>query len=363
MGLFRRGQVWWMSFVCKGKRYRRSTETTNRQTAQKIHDTVKGRIAEGKWIGPPEESERTFNELTERYMSEHSKPKKKSWPRDEISLDHLVPFFGDYTLSDVTPELISEYKTRRLRDGAKPATLNRELALSKHAFNIGLKEWGWCRENPFSKVKMERENNARDRVLTYGEEEVLLNACKKWLREIVTFALHTGARMGEILELTWKDVDLSRRVVVIRQGKTGHSKSIPLTPTAMEILKGRAGVRHLHSNLVFPSANGTRLSNRNLERAFTNALKKAKIENLRFHDLRHTFASRLVMAGKDLYVIQRLLGHREPRMVQRYVHHSIESLRSGIEALETHTRETNVGSSVTIPSQSGDFRAGHEKRA
>jgi integrase len=118
-------------------------------------------------------------------------------------------------------------------------------------------------------------------------------------------------------------------------------------------------MRNSHSDLVFPSGNGTRISKRNLERAFTNALKKAKIENFRFHDLRHTFASRLAMAGKDIYLIQRLLGHREPRMVQRYAHHSIESLRSGIEVLETLKREADESGSVTIPSQSGDFQADH----
>jgi len=343
---------WWMSFVIKGKRYRRSTEVKDRKTAQKIHDAVRGRIAEEKWIGIQEESGRTFKELMDRYMSEHSKLKKKSWLRDEVSLKHLLPFFEDSMVSEVTPELISGYKTGRLKEGAMPATLNRELALAKHAFNIGSKEWGWCRENPFCKVKMERENNARSRVLAYDEEEGLLNICPKWLKDIMTFALHTGARMGEILELSWKDVDLFRRVVVIHQGKTGRTKTIPLTPSAMEILKGKSKVRHLHASLVFPSANGTRMSDTNLGRAFRYALRKAKIENFRFHDLRHTFASRLAMAGKDLYLIQRLLGHTEPRMVQRYAHHSVESLRDGIDVLETLKKEAHERSRVTIPSQS-----------
>jgi integrase len=274
-------------------------------------------------------------------MKEHSKLRKKSWQRDEISLNHLLPIFGDCILSEVTPELISRYKTGRLEERAKPATLNRELSLAKHAFNLALKEWGWCKENPFCKVKMEKENNTRDRVLGYDEEERLLSACKKWLGDIVKFALHTGARMGEILELDWGDVDLFRRVVVIRQCKTGYTKTIPLTATTLDILKARVKVRHLHSSLVFPSQNGTRISNRNLERAFGNALKEAGIDNLNFHDLRHSFASRLAMAGKDLYLIQKLLGHREPRMVQRYAHHCIESLRSGIEVLETLQKEAN----------------------
>jgi integrase len=332
-----KSQVWYMSFVYKGKRYRRSTETTDWKTAKKIHDSVRGRCAEEKWIGPLEESQRTFQELTDRYMAEHSKVKKKSWRRDENSLNHLLPFFGDCNLSDVTSETISRYKAMRLQEGAKPATLNRETAMAKHCFNLGLKEWGWCRENPFCKVKMEREDNSRDRVLTYDEEERLLAACSNRLRDIVLFALSTGARMGEILELTWKDVDLFRKVVVIRQGKTGKPKTIPLIPTAMDILKSR--VRRIDTSLVFPSQNGTRMTDTNLGRAFRAALKKARVEGFRFHDLRHTFASRLAMAGKDLYVIQKLLGHREPRMVQRYAHHSVQSLRDGIEVLETLKRE------------------------
>jgi integrase len=263
-----------------------------------------------------------------------------------------LPFFEQYTLAEVSSELISRYKSRRFQEGAKPATLNRELSMAKHAFNLGLKEWEWCKENPFCKVKMEKENNARDRVLGYDEEERLLNACPKWLMEIVTFALNTGARMGEILELTWSNIDLFRKVVVIHQGKTGRTKTIPLTPTAMEVMKAKAKVRQINSTLVFPSAKGTKMSDTNVGRAFRHALKRSNIEDFRFHDLRHTFASRLAMAGKDLYLIQKLLGHMEPRMVQRYAHHSVESLRDGIEVLESLKREAIERSHVTILSHS-----------
>ena len=351
MALFKRQKVWWMDFIYKGKRVRKSTETEDGKLAKRIYDKIKGQVAEGRWFDVSEEEERTFKDLMDRYMTEHSKPKKRSWLRDEVSLAHLKPFFGSKTLEEISPEMISRYKARRYVENAKPATINRELSLAKHAFNLGLKEWEWCKENPFCKVKMEKENNARDRVLGYDEEDCLLDACPKWVGDIVTFALHTGARLGEILELTWNGVDIFRKVVVIHQGKTGHTKTIPLTPTALEILIEKGKVRHLHFNLVFHTARGTQITNRNLERAFTNALKKAKIENFRFHDLRHTFASRLAMAGKDLYLIQKLLGHREPRMVQRYAHHSIESLRSGIDVLETLKKEARERSHVTNLSQ------------
>ena len=363
MGLYKRGSVWWMSFVYKGKYHRKSTETDDQKLAKRIYNKVKGQIAEGKWFDVSEEEERTFEDLMDRYMTEHSKPKKRFWLRDEISLSHLKPFFGSNTLGEITPEMISRYKAKRYGENAKPATINRELSLAKHAFNLGLKEWGWCKGNPFSMVKMERENNARDRVLTYDEEERLLNTCPKWLREIVTFALNTGARMSEILELTWKNADLFRKVVVIHQGKTGRMKTIPLTSTALEVLKGRAKETHLQTGLVFPSKSGTRISNRNLQRAFGSAMKKAKVTDLRFHDLRHTFASRLAMAGKDLYLIQKLLGHREPRMVQRYAHHSVESLRDGIEILETLKRKASEKSHITILSQSEDLEEGSANQA
>jgi integrase len=334
MGLYKRGQVWWMSFICKGRHYRKSTETEDRKLAQRIYDKVKGEIAEEKWFEKLPGEDKTFRDLMEKYMEEHSKPKKKAWKRDEVSLSHLNPFFGEYDLMEITPSIISDYKNGRLRERAAPASLNRELSVCKHAFNLAYKEWDWVRENPFCKVKMERENNERDRILGHEEEKRLLEVSPTWLKEIMTFALNTGCREGEILGLTWQDFDLFKRIVVIHQSKTGYTKTIPLTPTVYELLKTKNKVRHLHHSLVFPSDNGTRFTASNLGRAFRGALKKAKLENFRFHDLRHSFASRLAQSGVDLYLIQKLLGHREPRMVQRYSHHSVESLRKGIEVLE-----------------------------
>jgi integrase len=323
-----------MRFTYKGKQIRRSLETEDKKLAERISHKILGQVAEGKWFGISKESEKTFRELMDKYMNEHSKLKKKSWRRDEVSLSHLLPFFGDHTLAEIPAELISQYKNRRLQEKAKPATLNRELSLMKHSFNLALKEWDWVKENPCCRVKMERENNERERVLGYDEEERLLEVCPSWLREIVIFALDTGAREGEILGLDDKMVDLFRKIVTILQSKTGQYKTIPLTTRVLEILKANLKVRHLHCNLIFSSENGTRITASNLGRAFRKALKSAGIEDFRFHDLRHTFASRCAQGGVDLYLIQKYLGHKDPRMVQRYSHHSIGSLRGGIEVLE-----------------------------
>ena len=334
MGLYKRGQVWHMSFVYKGKRCRKSTETEDKKLAQRILDKVKGQVAENRWFERLPGEDNAFHDLMDKYMEEHSKPKKRAWTRDDVSLSHLNPFFGEYNLMEITPAIISDYKSIRLKEGAAPATLNRELSLCKHAFNLAYKEWNWVKENPFCKVKMERENNERDRILGYEEEKQLFEVSPEWLKEIIIFALNTGCREGEILGLTWQGVDLYKKIVVIRQSKTGYTKTIPITPTLFELLKTKNKVRHLHYNLVFPSENGTRFTASNLGRTFRSALKKVKIDNFRFHDLRHSFASRLAQSGVDLYLIQKLLGHRDPRMVQRYSHHSVESLRNGIEVLE-----------------------------
>lgn len=337
MSLIKKGRVWWIDITVDGRRIRKSTKQTDRALAQRIHDKVLGQIAEGKWFERLPGEDKTFKEMMEEYMTEHSMVKKKSWKRDKNSLDHLLPFFGNLTLARVTPAMISRYKSERLKEGTKPATLNRELALAKHAFNVAIGEWEWAKLNPFCRVKLERENNERDRILSHDEEQRLLEACPQWLSEIVLFALDTGAREGEILELRQNDVDFSLGVVTILQGKTGQYKTIPLTSRVLEILRGKAKVKHLfgdNDRLVFPSENGTRISDTNLGRAFRNVLKKARIEGLHFHDLRHTFASRCIQGGVDPYLVQKCLGHKDPRMMQRYSHHSIESLRSGIGALE-----------------------------
>jgi site-specific recombinase XerD len=144
--------------------------------AKKIEAKIKTQLIEGKWLDRLPGQEKTFKEMMERYMTEHSQPRKKSWRRDKISLLHLLPFFKGHFLRDITSESISQYKAQRYQEGAKPSTLNRELSLMKHAFDLALKEWNWIRENPMSKVKMERENNERDRVLSYEDEERLLAA-------------------------------------------------------------------------------------------------------------------------------------------------------------------------------------------
>lgn len=292
-------------------------------------------------IGDISVAEKTFKAMMDRYMEEYSKPKKASSWRDEASLKHLLPFFGDYTIMEIAPSLISQYKTRRRLDGASPSTVNRELSLMKHGYNIAIREWEWIKENPVSKVSMEKEPPARDRYLVNDEEENLLKVSTLWLREIIVFAVETGCRQGEILSLTWKDVDLHKRTANVFATKTEDRRTIPLSARVFDLLKEKGRNRSITTNFVF-TLNGKGINSFVLSNAFEKACKEAEIEGLRFHDLRHTFATRLAQAGIDPYTIQRLLGHRSPSMTQRYSHHCVESLRRGIDVFERVRKEEAV---------------------
>ncbi len=334
MGLFKRqGKVWWMNFMYHGRQVRRSTGTADRRLAESILAKVRVQIIEGRFFDVVGENTRTFDELMERYLNEHAA--RKSQPRHYRGyMNSLKSFFGGRLLAEITPKLIVEYKNGRYAAGLKPASINRELANLKKAFNLAVREWEWCRDNPVSRVSMERENNQRDRWLTFDEEARLLRVCAPWLRELVIFALHTGMRMGEILEQTWRWVDFSRRTITVFRSKNGERRTIPMNQTVLSVLKEKAKLRSLKTELVFCSKVFTPLEAGHLRRSFRLALRKAEIEDFHFHDLRHTFATNLVQAGVDLYKVQRLLGHKSPVMTQRYAHHYPESLREGVEILD-----------------------------
>ena len=325
-----------MSFSHNGKQFRRSTETDDKKLAIRIFDKLKGDIAEGKWFEQLPGKDFTFGDLIEKYLEEYSavNKAKKSHKRDKSLAAHLLKSFKDKYLLDITPAMISDYKVQRRREGAAPRTINYELTLMSHAFNIAILEWEWLKDNPVKKVKKDRVNNAIERWLTQEEEGRLLSVSSQWLREIILFAIHTGLRQSEILNLKWPQVDMARRTILICEQKNRGVDTLPLNGTAFGVLEERHKHRSSRCDYVFPNSNQNRMSNRNLYRAFKIAADKAKVHNFRFHDLRHTFATRLVQSGVGIYEVQRLGRWKNTSMVMRYAHHNTESLRSPIEVMD-----------------------------
>ena len=323
-----------------GKRIQKSLGTTNKKLAQKIENRIKDEINEGKYFEKLIGSNKTFKDLMGRLMKEHAPKVSGSMQRSYASsLKHLIPFFGESSLLSVTRKKISKYKVLRKNEGAKPATINRELAMVSKAFTLALEDWEWISGNdkPFSKMSYEKENNERDRWLSEEEEKRLLENSPEWLREIIIFVLNTGLRQGELLSLEWNRVNLFRKTVLIQKTKNGKPKTVPLNRKAMDVIapKSEAKVRKLKNDFVFVSSHGTKIDRHNLRRAFNNATRKAGIEDFTFHDLKHCFCTKLAQLGVDQYKIAKLVGHEDIRMTQRYSHHCPESLRDGVEILES----------------------------
>jgi integrase len=335
MGLVKRKQVWWMSFMFEGRQVRRSTGTSDKRLAEAILAKVRVQIVEGRFLESCEEQEHTFKDMMDRYVKERAVLKApKSRQRDHAALGHLLPVLGEKLLAHITPKVMAHYKAQRRIEPAAPATINKELQLVRHAFNLAMREWEWCRTNPMHRVSLERVHNEVDRWLTNNEEDRLMAAASPWLREIIVFALNTGMRQGEILRLQWQDVDFSRGTLIVMQSKNGMRRTIPLNAKVYELLSAKQAASGLASGPVFKTPLGNLLQVRFLVREFCEARNRAGIPDFRFHDMRHTFATRLVQRGVDLYKVQRLLGHKTNLMTQRYAHHSPESLREGVNVLD-----------------------------
>jgi len=336
MALFRRGRVWWMGFSYFGKQVRRSTEVTDKKLAEKIYHKVMVQVAEGKWYPPEAGADKTVRELLERYLRDHSKPNKapKTHLCDQSRAQHLTRAFGDLTLKEIRPSLIAAHKSKRRADGAAAKTINNELTLLSHAFQLAVKEWEWVADNPVQRVSKEKVHNLIERWLTVEEERRLLAASPVWLQEIILFAVNTGLRQSEILNLQWGQVDLFRRTITLLEQKNGGRDTLPVNAKALDVLKARAKVRSLKTDYVFYNGAGNRMDARDLLRVFYPAMRKADVKHFRFHDLRHTFATRLVQAGVDIYTVQKLGRWKTISMVMRYAHHHPESLRAGVEILD-----------------------------
>jgi len=192
-----------------------------------------------------------------------------------------------------------------------------------HAFTIAVSEWQWIDDTPMRKVKNPIEARGRVRFLDDNERAKLLAACKdsrnNRLYICVVLALATGMRQNELMSLKWTDVDLKNGVAILHETKNGERRRVPLSGLALELLRDYAKVRRIDTPLLFPSKTKP-LQPFELKSSFNNALRKARIDNFHWHDLRHCTASYLAMNGASLAEIAEVLGHKTLSMVKRYAH-------------------------------------------
>jgi integrase len=227
--------------------------------------------------------------------------------------------FGNFLLRKITPNMVNIWKVGRLKEVA-PATVLREVFIIKHVFKLATEQWGWIDYNPIKNVSTPRVSNARTRWLSQDEEDTLMRSCPPWLANAIGFTVQTGLRMGEVIGLRWSN--LHEDYILLEKTKEKRPRAIPLSPKA----KGILDLIPRNIEYIFSDKQGRRITVNHLEYEFKQATQRANLQ-VRFHDLRHTFASRLVQRGVQLYDVQHLLGHRSPIMTQRYAHLSLDHLR------------------------------------
>ena len=282
-----------------------------------------------------------LSEFLKLYLEKHCKV--ENCPSTVVSkrgiINNILRRIPDKNITRITREDIKTNQRQRRREVA-PATVNREIALIRNAFNLAI-EWGYIESNPTARFPLLREPEGRVRYLTVDEIARLFGECPEWLRPIVITAIHTGMRRGEILELRWEDVDLEKCQITIPQEKTKTRKSrvVPVNGVLYNTLRSLGPKK----GYVFTKKNGDRY--REIKESFNAAVKRAGIEDFRFHDLRHTFASHLAMAGIPLETIGKLLGHKSPVMTWRYSHLSPDYMKDTVEVL--HKINTELISSET----------------
>lgn len=329
MGIYLKGKNWYIDYYVKGRRKRKKIGPSKKLAEQVLKD-VHLKIARGEYLGIYEEKKILFDEYAQQYL-DYCKANKAASTyerRERLNIRLLTSAFKERYLFDITPHMIEKYKALRLQS-VTPASVNRELACLKHMFTKAI-EWGYVKTNPAKGVKLLKEPPGRLRYLRPNEVESLLKACTSHIRPIVVTALNTGMRKSEILRLRWAEVDLENRKITVTNSKNNEVRVIPINQTLHKELT--AIPRESDSKYVFCDQNGHPVGD--FKKAFSSALKRAGIVDFRFHDLRHTFGSQLVMQGVDLRTVQQVMGHKAIKMTMRYSHLSPEYVHEAMERLD-----------------------------
>jgi len=331
MRIYQRRCVWYIDYSFNGRRVRKKVGTSKKMAELALKETEL-KIVKKKFLGINEPKRMIFDKLCDEYL-QFSKANKRprSHIRDITSIKSLKQSFSNMLITEIAAQNLEVHKNRR-HDEVKPATINREISCVKHMFTKAI-EWGYLTGNPFQSVKKFKEPPGRLRHLSEEEIQSLVNHCNGQTRHIVIIALNTGMRRGEILNLTWGDINMKQRFINVRESKNNEIRTIPINDMLYKSLQEIGPQMPLQ--YVFTNDNGKPLST--IKTGFRAALKRAGITDFRFHDLRHTFASLLVMAGADIRTIQELLGHKDIKMTMRYSHLSTAHLRDTVNKLNVGT--------------------------
>ncbi len=314
--LFKRNKIWYYKFTIGGKTIYRSTCTKDKEKAKEIADKAKAEA----WnvIKGGERKVYTWQEAVVRYLQESE---KQSIDDDKYMFRWLAKYLNNKKPHEIDKKLIEQIIAAKLREGASKSRVNRVTTLLNTLLNKAMKEWEWISNKPH--IRKFKEPKIRIRWITQEQASKLLSELPEHLSNMAQFTLATGLRESNVLKLEWQQIDMRRGVAWIHpdQAKAEKAIGIPLNDSAISILRNQMGK---HSTYVFTyKGNPVRKAG---TAAWRKALNRADIDNFRWHDLRHTWASWHVQNGTPLHILKELGGWSSYDMVQRYAHLSPEHL-------------------------------------
>ena len=336
--IYKRGDIYWYQIRFDGLRYRGSTKTDNKKLAQQIANTIEADLVRKKF-SMPVKSNYIFLTAWEQYINSLSVNNKTKELRIYLS-KHFLPDFKGKQISDITQSDIKKYQLKRKieimampknigkkESGISFRSVNLEVNTLSHFFNFCI-EKGLIEKNPALGVKKLNELSRLKTLSDSDIQKLIAGATNKLTRDLITFLIYTGCRKGEALNLKWDDVDLQNNVIAIKGTKTKYDRYIPISDALRSILDG---IEKNQDSLYVFERNGAKLGD--FRRSFHTACRNAGLKDLHIHDLRHVFASKMVMNGTSLYITGELLGHRTTQMTKRYSHLVPETLKKAVDAV------------------------------
>jgi len=287
----------------------------------------------------------TLKEITPTYINYQINKQKRSIRDDQRHLRDFNKVFGNLKLSQINSRDIDEYKNKRLNE-VKPASVNRELSTLRHLFNVAKRWKQFFGENPVAEAGLLPVNNQVERILTNEEEEILLKVSPNYLKNIIICALNTAMRIGEIITLKWDNINFDSNTITIEQinSKNKKTQKIPINSKLRKLfleLKLRSSICEY---VFLNSDNRPYKKPDSLNNVYRNALNKCGIEGLRFHDLRHTAATRMIENGASIVAVNKILRHADLRTTMRYMHPD----NSLVDAVETLAKKQYLESNGNV---------------
>ncbi|TET71857.1 MAG: helix-turn-helix domain-containing protein [Candidatus Aminicenantes bacterium] len=332
------GRSWTMDFYDEtGRRIQKSIpDAQNKEQAIHALQLEVGKTFDkAHGIEKPQEEKIGFRDFAKVYHDDYMQIVRRNFRPDVYRLQVLCGYFKNVDLRAISRLDVERFRASRLKRGNTKSTVNRYLQLMGKMFNLAIEE-GYLEENPARKVNNFNEKDSlKERILTEKEEEKLLENCSDTLKSIIAVALNTGMRRAEILNCTWDQIDLKAGMIRVERTKSGKVRHIPIND---DLFKQILKLKNKNGQSAFVFLNpATKKPFLDMKTPFKRACRISGIEGLRFHDLRHTFATRLVANGVDIETIKELLGHHSIAITQRYLHSSDDRKRKAVEILSKNS--------------------------